>query len=169
MCLAGVNTESAMKTLAILIPLGLAGFLLLGTVFRASPRSDAAREIPILAPSAAIATPPHAPSLSLQPTREAETPTPQTPTRVPASLPTRVPVSLPDRTAMPAGQILDGVEREYCDPAYPEQRTCIPPGPPFDRGCAITSQRLFVVLPPDPQHLDADRDGIGCEPIAVSP
>jgi hypothetical protein len=52
-----------------------------------------------------------------------------------------------------------------CDSAYPEERTCIPPGPPFDQGCAITSERLFEVLPPDPQRLDHDGDGIGCEPV----
>lgn len=57
-------------------------------------------------------------------------------------------------------------ERSACDPAYPEDRTCIPPGPPFDQGCAITTERNFVVLPPDPQNLDRDRDGIGCEPIS---
>jgi hypothetical protein len=61
-------------------------------------------------------------------------------------------------TAVPAA-------RAGCDPAYPEARTCIPPGPPFGQGCAITAQRNFRVLPPDPQHLDADSDGIGCEPI----
>ena len=59
-------------------------------------------------------------------------------------------------------------ERTGCDPAYPEERTCIPPGPPFDQGCAVTSERLFKVLPPDPQRLDHDGDGIGCEPIAAS-
>ena len=59
-------------------------------------------------------------------------------------------------------------ERTGCDPAYPEERTCIPPGPPFDQGCAITSERLFEVLPPDPQRLDHDGDGIGCEPIRAS-
>jgi hypothetical protein len=59
-------------------------------------------------------------------------------------------------------------ERTGCDPAYPEERTCIPPGPPFDQGCAITSERLFKVLPPDPQRLDHDGDGIGCEPIPAS-
>ena len=59
-------------------------------------------------------------------------------------------------------------ERTGCDPAYPEERTCIPPGPPFNQGCAITSERLFKVLPPDPQHLDHDGDGIGCEPILGS-
>jgi hypothetical protein len=59
-------------------------------------------------------------------------------------------------------------ERTGCDPAYPEERTCIPPGPPFDQGCAITSERRFEVLPPDPQGLDHDGDGIGCEPIRGS-
>ena len=49
-----------------------------------------------------------------------------------------------------------------------EERTCIPPGPPFDQGCAVTSERLFKVLPPDPQRLDHDGDGIGCEPIRAS-
>jgi hypothetical protein len=56
-------------------------------------------------------------------------------------------------------------ERLDCDPSYPEDRTCIPPGPPFDQGCAITHERRFTVLAPDPQRLDHDRDGIGCEPI----
>jgi hypothetical protein len=55
--------------------------------------------------------------------------------------------------------------RPGCDPAYPDDRTCIPPGPPFDQGCAITGERRFTVLPPDPQSLDHDNDGIGCEPI----
>src|SRR5262245_47104210 len=55
--------------------------------------------------------------------------------------------------------------RPGCDPAYPDKRTCIPPGPPFNQGCKITDQRNFTVLPPDPQHLDADGDGIGCEPV----
>jgi hypothetical protein len=56
-------------------------------------------------------------------------------------------------------------DRPVCDPAYPDERTCIPPGPPFDQGCAITAERRFTVLPPDPQGLDHDNDGIGCEPI----
>ena len=34
--------------------------------------------------------------------------------------------------------------------------------------CAITEERLFEVLPPDPQRLDHDGDGIGCEPIGSS-
>jgi hypothetical protein len=109
-----------------------------------------------------------------------------------ASLPTVTPLeerapradfaaaSLPSLEAQPAVASLPAVapapepkepkepEREGCDPAYPEERTCIPPGPPFDQGCAITSERLFKVLPPDPQRLDHDDDGIGCEPIDAS-
>jgi hypothetical protein len=56
--------------------------------------------------------------------------------------------------------------RTGCDPAYPDENTCIPPAPPFDRGCAITTERRFTVLAPDPQGLDHDGDGIGCEPIS---
>lgn len=54
---------------------------------------------------------------------------------------------------------------EECDHAYPD--VCIPPGPPWEQGCAITPERNFRVLPPDPQRLDADGDGIGCEPITA--
>jgi hypothetical protein len=60
------------------------------------------------------------------------------------------------------------VDRTGCDPAYPDAQTCIPPGPPFNQGCAITNERLFTVLPPDPQRLDHDGDGIGCEPVVSS-
>jgi hypothetical protein len=83
---------------------------------------------------------------------------------LPALEPLRTVTSLP--TVMP----LEPKEpkRTGCDPAYPEERTCIPPGPPFDQGCAITSERRFEVLPPDPQGLDHDGDGIGCEPIRGS-
>ena len=28
-----------------------------------------------------------------------------------------------------------------------------------------TEERGFAVLPPDPQGLDRDNDGIGCEPV----
>jgi hypothetical protein len=70
----------------------------------------------------------------------------------------------PTATALPALHIT----RAGCDPAYPEARTCIPLGPPYSQGCAITTQRLFTVLAPDPQHLDADGDGVGCEPVAGS-
>lgn len=74
-------------------------------------------------------------------------------TPVPAPIPTIVPTATPEDV------------RSGCDPAYPDVKTCIPPGPPFDQGCAITDERRFKVLPPDPQGLDHDGDGIGCEPI----
>ena len=57
-------------------------------------------------------------------------------------------------------------DRTGCDPAYPDERTCIAPGRPLAEPCSITDQRNFTVLPPDPRRLDADHDGIGCEPIA---
>lgn len=57
------------------------------------------------------------------------------------------------------------LDRTGCDPAYPEARTCIAPGRPLAAPCAITSERNFTVLAPDPRGLDADGDGIGCEPI----
>jgi hypothetical protein len=161
-----------MKSFAILIPLGVVGFLLVGTAFRVSPHARIADTPTSLAPRAVVATV----TLSRLPTvaaiAVAETPTPPappTPTRKVASLPTRIPASLPAREAEPPPPSPIAAARGNCDSAYPEQRTCIPPGPPFDQGCAITDQRLFVVLKPDPQHLDADRDGIGCEPIAASP
>jgi hypothetical protein len=83
---------------------------------------------------------------------------------LPALEPLRAVTSLP--TVSPLELIEP--ERTGCDPAYPEERTCIPPGPPFDQGCSITSERRFEVLPPDPQGLDHDGDGIGCEPIRGS-
>jgi hypothetical protein len=92
---------------------------------------------------------------------------------VPASLPeetaapsqrTATPPPAPTPTPTPAAPA-PAPARAGCDPAYPDARTCIPPGPPFDQGCAITDERLFPVLPPDPQGLDHDGDGIGCEPV----
>ena len=47
-----------------------------------------------------------------------------------------------------------------CDPAYPT--VCIPPPPP-DLDCSEIHYRNFKVLPPDPDHFDADGNGIGCE------
>jgi hypothetical protein len=82
-------------------------------------------------------------------------------TRQAAELPTAQPQS----TIALTGSKLEYEARPGCDPAYPDERTCIPPGPPFNQGCKITDQRRFTVLPPDPQHLDSDGDGIGCEPI----
>jgi hypothetical protein len=83
---------------------------------------------------------------------------------LPALEPLRTVTSLPTVTPIEPKE----PERTECDPSYPEERTCIPPGPPFDQGCAITSERRFEVLPPDPQGLDHDGDGIGCEPIRGS-
>src|SRR5215207_6524517 len=57
-------------------------------------------------------------------------------------------------------------DRTGCDPAYPDERTCIAPGRPLAAPCSITDQRNFTVLPPDPRRLDADGDGIGCEPVS---
>jgi hypothetical protein len=158
-----------MKSLTILIPLSLVGFVLLGTTFGASPEPDGA---PDGAPNVAIATipivvVPARETIRLAPTSTlpAPTPTKAVPTPLPASLPTQVPEAPPEPTAVTLAQLPFRAERENCDPAYPEERTCIPPGPPFKQGCAITEERLFTVLPPDPQHLDHDGDGIGCEPI----
>lgn len=50
----------------------------------------------------------------------------------------------------------------HCDPAYPT--LCIPSPPPVI-DCGYTPARNFPVLWPDPQNLDRDKDGIGCEPI----
>src|SRR5215207_6370474 len=59
-------------------------------------------------------------------------------------------------------------DRTGCDPAYPDERTCIAPGRPLAAPCSITDQRNFTVLRPDPRGLDTDGDGIGCEPISPS-
>lgn len=68
-------------------------------------------------------------------------------------------ITAPPPVAPPSPERLD------CDPSYPDDRTCIPPGPPFDLGCSITNERRFTVLAPDPQRLDHDKDGVGCEPV----
>lgn len=86
------------------------------------------------------------------------------PTRVPTSVPTPTPAPTRTPATLPTATPADS--RSGCDPAYPDARTCIPPGPPWDQGCAITDERRFTALPPDPQGLDRDRDGIGCEPIS---
>ena len=96
------------------------------------------------------ATPTPIPTATAEPTVE--------PSREPPLAPQRGITSLPTATPSPT--------RTGCDPAYPEQRTCIPPGPPLDPPCAITAERNFTVLPPDPRRLDRDGDGVGCEPIS---
>ena len=89
---------------------------------------------------------------------DVDVPDPVPPTIEPTPTPHR-----PIATAVPTTSARSG-----CDPAYPEQRTCIPPGPPLEFPCAITEERNFTVLPPDPRGLDRDRDGVGCEPIGSS-
>jgi hypothetical protein len=86
-------------------------------------------------------------------------------TVAPQSTPAPPPTPTATPTAIPATPTPDP-SRTGCDPAYPDASTCIPPGPPFEQGCAITDERRFPVLPPDPQGLDHDGDGIGCEPVA---
>jgi hypothetical protein len=81
-------------------------------------------------------------------------------------LPVIAPTATPERALVL--EVPTVPTRFGCDPAYPESRTCIPPGPPFNQGCAITDEREFTVLPPDPQRLDRDKDGIGCEPVPAS-
>ena len=41
-------------------------------------------------------------------------------------------------------------DRTGCDPAYPDERTCIAPGRPLAEPCSITDQRNFTVLPRTP-------------------
>jgi micrococcal nuclease len=49
--------------------------------------------------------------------------------------------------------------RSRCSPAYPG--VCLLPRPDLD--CGDISPRNFQVWPPDPHHVDGDRDGIGRE------
>jgi hypothetical protein len=176
-CLA---KELSVKTRLILAALGLASISLFGTSVNESVAPIAVEEttkaVPI-APSSlpskrSIATLPTSRSIAALPTIPAppgtadmtETAAPRA-GYVAASLPsldpqrnvTSLPTVPPSRESEPA--------RSGCDPAYPDERTCIPSGPPFDQGCAITDERRFIVVAPDPQGLDHDGDGIGCEPI----
>jgi hypothetical protein len=171
-----------LKSRVVLIALSLACFGLFGTLANEWARPVAVQEathgMAIVEPASlprSIATLPR--SIATLPRSIAALPT-VTPPEEPAapragyaaaSLPSLAPLravaSLPTVTPTPEPS---EPERTGCDPAYPEERTCIPPGPPFDQGCAITSERRFEVLPPDPQALDHDGDGIGCEPIRGS-
>ena len=172
-----------MKSFALVIPLGLVGVLFFfGTMPRASPEARFAGERPLPAPivSQYAAAPTVTAAVSSLPREVASLPrtvsslpwtaaslsvtsTPE-PRRIPASLPTVAPTKAPEPTPIPT-ETPKRVERKGCDPAYPDEDTCIPPGPPFGQGCAVTEERLFTVLPPDPQRLDHDKDGVGCEPI----
>jgi len=150
--------EHALNTRVFLIALALAGYGFFGTL-----TNDWAR--PVMVQEAT-----HGMSIAALPTvMPAEMPAPPRAEYSAASLPSLKPqraiASLPAVTPAPEPK---EPERMGCDPAYPEERTCIPPGPPFNQGCVVTSERLFKVLPPDPQRLDHDGDGIGCEPIGGS-
>ena len=164
-----------MNTRVVLVALSLAGYGLFGTLANDWARPVAVQEATY---SMAVEAPASLPrSVASLPRVIAVLPT-VTPPEEPAAPragyaaaslaalePLRAVTSLP--TVMPPREPKEP-ERTGCDPAYPEERTCIPPGPPFDQGCAITSERRFEVLPPDPQGLDHDGDGIGCEPIRAS-
>lgn len=168
-----------MKTFALVIPLGLVGALFLATVMASSPTPRVARELPIPAPIVAPSLPASAPTAAAAqapreiaslpravaslPWKAAAVITTPVPRFAPASLPTVTATAAPQLSPTPPPD--RSSDREGCDPAYPDKRTCIPPGPPFDQGCAVTDERRFTVLPPDPQRLDYDNDGIGCEPM----
>jgi micrococcal nuclease len=161
----------ALVTLVGLVVLGLVGVLLVDPSGHdvAAP-STAAATLAVLAEVTSAA--PTARSIAMPPTittwQETAEPTDPAPRAgyAAASLPALDPqprkTSLPTVTPVPLSEPV----RTGCDPAYPEERTCIPSGPPLAQPCAITDERNFTVLPPDPRRLDADGDGIGCEPIA---
>ena len=162
-----------MNTRAVLVALSLAGYALFGTLANEWARPVAIQEathgMAIEAPESlprSIATLPTAtlPEDHMPPGEPAPPRAGYAAASLPALEPLRTVTSLPTVTSVEPSE----PERSGCDPAYPDKRTCIPPGPPFDQGCAITSERRFEVLPPDPQGLDHDGDGIGCEPIRGS-
>jgi hypothetical protein len=167
--------EHVVNTRVVLVALSLAGYGLFGTLANDWARPVAIQEathgMAIVEPASlprSIATLPR--SIATLPTvTAAEEPLPPRAGYAADSLPSLEPLravhSLP--TVTPTLEPKEP-KRSGCDPAYPDKRTCIPPGPPFDQGCAITSERRFEVLPPDPQGLDHDGDGIGCEPIRGS-
>ena len=159
-----------MNARVVLVALSLAGYGLFGTLANEWARPVA---VPEETYGMAIEEPASLPRViaelpTVTPPKEFEAPRAgYAAASLPALEPLRTVSSLPTVTT-PLEPKEKAPERTGCDPAYPEERTCIPPGPPFDQGCAITSERLFKVLPPDPQHLDHDGDGIGCEPIRAS-
>jgi hypothetical protein len=161
----------ALVTLAGLLVLGLAGFLLFApTVPDSTAPRGAERTLRLLAGATSAA--PTTRSIATLPTI---TPPQHTARLIETGLqagnttasratiePQRSTPSLPTVGSSP----LPRTVRTGCDPAYPEERTCIPSGPPLAQPCAITDERNFIVLTPDPRRLDADGDGIGCEPIS---
>ena len=163
-----------MNARVVLVALSLAGYALFGTLANEWARPAAVQEatygMAVEAPASlprSVASLPRVIAALPTVTPPEESPAPRAgyaAASLPALEPLRAVTSLPTMTPLEPKE----PERTGCDPAYPEERTCIPPGPPFDQGCAITSERRFEVLPPDPQGLDHDDDGIGCEPIRSS-
>lgn len=163
-----------MKTRVMLIALGVAGFTLFGTSVNESAAPVAVERVISILPAATTAATTGR-TIAALPTvtasdRSQETADPSeafspragyAAASLPSLDPQRSIAALPTVASTPEPE----PERTSCDPAYPDTRTCIPPGPPFDQGCAITEERLFTVLAPDPQRLDHDKDGIGCEPV----
>ena len=159
-----------MKTRVLLVALGLAGLSLFASVTESAAPivGEETARVQSLAPSTLPTTRSIAALPTTTPPREPTAPAGTLPPGAgyaaasrPALAPQRTVVSLP--TVAPSKE--PERERTGCDPAYPDERTCIPPGPPFDQGCAITDERRFTVLAPDPQGMDHDGDGIGREPI----
>jgi hypothetical protein len=162
-CLA---KERSLNTRVILVALSLAGYGLFGSLANEWVRPVAIQEATY---GMSIEEPSSLPrSIAALPTiTSPEMPPPPRAGYAAASLPALEPQrSVASLPAVTPTRESKEPERTGCDPAYPEERTCIPPGPPFDQGCAITSERRFEVLPPDPQRLDHDGDGIGCEPVS---
>lgn len=161
---------------SLLLPLGLIAALLVTAVLHAAPPSPGSGDLALITPFPTVEAtadqsfrqPPAAvawPTEPKKPFLASAPPTVTAPTPVPASLPTRT-TDTPTPTVQPRPtKTPRPANRTGCDSAYPDENTCIPPGPPFNQGCAITLERNFTVLPPDPQRLDHDKDGIGCEPI----
>ena len=142
-----------MNTRVGLVALSLAGTLLFGPSVRESAAPHGVEATFQVLPDALPAEPPSKSIASLPTvtaTKETAVPVETAPPwagYAAASLPsldpkrfiTSLPTVTPTRESAPV--------RTRCDPSYPEKRTCIPPGPPFDQGCAITDERRFTVLP----------------------
>jgi hypothetical protein len=153
-----------------LLVLGLIGVThpgpLLGDVVAPTAVSETIESLAVV--TAAVPTPRSLATLpTITPHRERARPT-EPPPQAGYAAPSRPALEAPGRiSSLPRITPSDAQEssRTGCDPAYPEERTCISPGPPLAAPCAITDERNFTVLSPDPRRLDADGDGIGCEPI----
>jgi hypothetical protein len=166
-----LHVAVALFALIGLLALAVAGSVLLGTSVNESAPPIAFAETPQILANATSAAP-TTQSIATLPTM---TPPPET--AVPLETVPRAGYAAASRPSLNAQQsitslptVTPGLEPESvrigCDPAYPDERTCIPPGLPLDQPCAITDERNFTVLPPDPRGLDADGDGVGCEPLS---